>query len=375
MADTPPPLATEQSNSGSDDFEFIEKEDVSKVSYDAIPDLIQTAQQPELDTKDGISTDQDSNLSNLVGLEFGDSLTPATDSLVIIEPEIPTHSIDEILTDDRENIEVTAAKVEENTLDSISKEVTESRDVIKDSEEIFPTDREISKDAISKDHEISQDIPLENREMSNESLLQDHGIPEDAISKGDEISQDIILPENSIISVDPILQDRENPEGTIAQDREISEQPDSKDEETHQDQTFENPKDIPEIDSVLDPKTPDDVIDKDDAEVMDILFSPKETMDSGLADNVASPSYLQQQQQQPLDDDVTETQQQYTDKQTLQDSSDSPDIDNSNSTNYTGEDTTQDGEFLSYHVLKPPCVLKGVVINASCSLMVVISVL
>ena len=296
-----------------------------------------------------ISTDQDSNLSNLVGLNLDDNLTPATDSLVIIEPEIPTHSIDEILTDDRENIEVTAAKVEENTLDSISKEVTESRDVIKDSEEIFPTDREISKDAISKDHEISQDIPLENREMSNESLLQDHGIPEDAISKGDEISQDIILPENSIISDDPILQDRENPEDTISQDREISEQPDSKDDETHQDQTFENPQDIPEIDSVLDPKIPDDVIDKDDAEVMDILFSPKETMDSGLADHIASPSYLQQQQ--PLDDDVTETQQQYTDKQTLQDSSDSPDIDNSNSTNYTGEDTTQDGELFSYHVL------------------------
>ena len=343
MSDTPPPLVTEQSNSGSDDFEFIEKEEgiVSKGSYDAIPDLIQTTQK----AKDDISTDQDSNLNNLVGLETGDDVSPVSDSLVIIEPEIPTQNTEEILAKDPENVEETAAKVDEVTLDSISKE-DPGNVIIQFSEEISVTEGEISDHAlpqdiekpenvISKDHGISDDIPSENRKISDDTLPQDRKNPEDTISKDRGIS-DEIPSENLKISDDTLPQDRENPEDTILKDSEISEKPDSKNDE---DDTLKNTEVITEIEPVINPKNDDDVIDKDDAEVMDILFSPRETTDSDLPDKTESPSYLQQQ---PQDNDITDIQ--CPDKQTIRNSSDNPDFDNFNSTKVTDEYTAQDGE-------------------------------
>ena len=333
MSDTPPLLATEQSNSGSDDFEFIEKEEgiTSKGSYDAIPDLIQTTQQSELDVKDEVSTDQDSNLNSLVDLEVVTSVSPGSDSLVIIEPEIPTESTEEILTKDRENVDETAAKVDEITL---SKEDSDLGDVtIKYSGEISPTDREINpEDIIPKDSEIFDVIPSEKREISDDTLPQDLEIhPEDS-----EIF-DVIPSEKREISDDTLTQNRESLEGTISKDRESPEQPDSKDDGILQKNTFKNT----EIEPVINPTSDDYVIDKNDAEVIDILFSPKETMDSDLTDNTGSPSYLHQP---PLDDDSTEIE--VPDKRTFRNSTDSPDLDNSTSTNVTGEDPTQDGEFI-----------------------------
>ena len=367
MSDTPPLLATEQSNSGSDDFEFIEKEEgiTSKGSYDAIPDLIQTTQQSELDVKDEISTDQDSNLNSLVDLEVVTSVSPGSDSLVIIEPEIPTESTEEILTKDRKNVEETAAKVDEITL---SKEDADLGDVtIKYSGEISPTDREINpEDIIPKDSEIFDVIPSEKREISDDTLPLDLEIhPENINPKDSEIFDvipsekreisddtlpqdleihpedseifDVIPSEKREISDDTLTQNRESLEGTISKDRESSEQPDSKDDGILQKNTFKNT----EIEPVINPTSDDDVIDKNDAEVIDILFSPKETMDSDLTDNTGSPSYLHQP---PLDDDSTEIE--VPDKRTFRNSTDSPDLDNSTSTNVTGEDPTQDGEFI-----------------------------